>query len=78
MEDSFIRAVRVSPSMNFLIVLLKDKPFELWDLKSSTLLRTVKPFSQIAALEWSPMVQSVETTNAINREEFVFSLPDGW
>lgn len=63
--------------MNFLIVLLKDKPFELWDLKSSTLLRTVKPFSQIAALEWSPVVQNVESTSTVNREEFVFSLPDG-
>lgn len=75
-ENTFIRAVRISSSRQYFIVLLKDKPFELWDLKSLSLLRTMKPFSQITSLEWAPMKGEATSTSAA-KEQFVFTLPDG-
>lgn len=54
-ENTFIRGIRISNARQYIIVLLKDKPFELWDLKSLKLLKTMKPFSQVTALEWAPL-----------------------
>jgi hypothetical protein len=50
----------------------KYRPFELWDMKTLTLLRTMKPFSQVTSLEWSPLKDDKSS-----REQFVFALPDG-
>ena len=39
----------------YFIVLLKDRPFELWDLKSLSVIREMPgTFPSVSALEWSP------------------------
>lgn len=44
-EPTFIRGIRVSPLRQYLILLLKDRPFELWDLRTFSLTRTFKQFT---------------------------------
>eukprot|EP01116_Phalansterium_solitarium_P002928 TRINITY_DN1328_c0_g1_i1.p1 TRINITY_DN1328_c0_g1~~TRINITY_DN1328_c0_g1_i1.p1 ORF type:complete len:839 (+),score=134.17 TRINITY_DN1328_c0_g1_i1:212-2728(+) len=57
-ETTFIRGLRVSHSGRYLVVLLKDRPFELWDLRPAPagsppqFIRAMKPFVHITALEW--------------------------
>ena len=42
--------------MQYFIVAFMGAPFELWDLRSLTLLRTMpKKFPPITALDWSPL-----------------------
>ena len=39
----------------YFIVLLKDRPFELWDLKSLNIIREMPGnFPPVTTLEWSP------------------------
>eukprot|EP01114_Cavostelium_apophysatum_P016161 TRINITY_DN4543_c0_g1_i5.p1 TRINITY_DN4543_c0_g1~~TRINITY_DN4543_c0_g1_i5.p1 ORF type:complete len:1158 (+),score=259.94 TRINITY_DN4543_c0_g1_i5:107-3580(+) len=82
-ENTFIRGIRVSSAKNYFIILLKDRPFELWDMKKLTLLRIMKPYSQVTALEWaplkatSPFEKSAANEVKVNKEEFIFTLPDG-
>ena len=39
----------------YFVILFKEKPFELWDLRAHTLLRQMpKAFPHVTALEWSP------------------------
>lgn len=52
-EPTFIRGIRLSPSKTYLIVLLKDQPFQVWELKTGSLLRSL-PFPHLTALEWNP------------------------
>lgn len=59
-EPTFIRGIRLSPSKTYLIVLLKDQPFQVWELKTGSLLRSL-PFPHLTALEWSPV--SIGGTN---------------
>lgn len=91
-EETFIRGIRLSASKLYLIVLLKDQPFQMWEIKTGSLLRSVSQ-SQITALEWSPTVvvtpAPVSTGSKVFptplspgpapacREQFVFSTPDG-
>ncbi|KAG8325827.1 WD repeat-containing protein 11 [Homalodisca vitripennis] len=59
-----IDMVRVSPLRQYFVVVYKDGPFELWDLKGLALLRTMpKKFPFVTALEWSP-VHSVKSLQA--------------
>jgi len=53
-DPSCIRAIRVSYSMKFLIVLAQDRPVEIYSLKTFSLIRLL-PFTAITALEWSPI-----------------------
>ncbi|KAK2143923.1 hypothetical protein LSH36_799g00015 [Paralvinella palmiformis] len=54
-EESPIEMLRVSYLKQYFVVLFKNKPFELWDLRSGTLLRQMpKNFPHVTALEWSP------------------------
>lgn len=78
-EPSFIRGIRVSPLRQYLIILLKDRPFELWELHTFTLVRTFKPFAQVVALEWAlPPVEYPEASPLSLKEQFVFtSATDG-
>ncbi|CAF0755920.1 unnamed protein product [Rotaria sordida] len=56
-EESPIESLKVSQSKNYLIILFRDQPFELWDLKSFTLIRRLpKKCPRILALDWSPNV----------------------
>jgi WD40 repeat protein len=78
-EETFIRGIRLSATKQYMVVLWKDHPFQLWELKTGSLLRTVT-FSQITALEWSPnpiILPAVGANPASIREQFVFSTPDG-
>ncbi|XP_077991912.1 WD repeat-containing protein 11-like isoform X2 [Glandiceps talaboti] len=54
-EESPIEMLRVSHLKQYFIIVFKEKPFELWDLRTGTLLREMpKNFPIITALEWSP------------------------
>ncbi|CAH1783668.1 unnamed protein product [Owenia fusiformis] len=54
-EESPIEMVRVSHLKQYFVVLFKEKPLELWDLRSGVLLREMpKNFPHVTALEWSP------------------------
>ena len=61
-EPTFIRGIRLSPSKSYLIVLLKDQPFQVWELKTGSLLRSL-PFPHLTALEWNPSIPSATTTS---------------
>ena len=55
-ESSPIEALRISHLKQYLIIAFKDDPFEIWDLRSLSLLRVMpKQFSAVTAIEWSPL-----------------------
>lgn len=55
-DEPPIDMVRVSPLKQYFVVILKDGPFELWDLRNLCILRTMpKKFPTVSALEWSPI-----------------------
>ena len=54
-EESPIELLRVSPLKQYFIVVFKEAPPELWDLRHLTLIRTLpKRFPTINSLEWLP------------------------
>ncbi|XP_072335440.1 WD repeat-containing protein 11 [Scyliorhinus torazame] len=54
-DEPPIEMIKVSHLKQFLAVVFKDKPLELWDIRTCTLLREMtKNFPAITALEWSP------------------------
>jgi WD40 repeat protein len=56
LDSSPIELLRISHLKQYLIILLKDDPFEIWDLKTLSLLRVMpKQFATITAIEWSPL-----------------------
>ncbi|XP_065296687.1 WD repeat-containing protein 11-like isoform X2 [Dermacentor albipictus] len=58
-EESPVTCIKVSHLKQYFVVLFKDQPFELWDLRSLILLRTMPDsFPCVTALEWSPLVSS--------------------
>ena len=55
-EEPPIDMIRVSHLKQYFIVAFQGAPFELWDLRNMTLLRTMpKKFPPITALDWSPL-----------------------
>ncbi|KAJ4431502.1 hypothetical protein ANN_20100 [Periplaneta americana] len=55
-DEPPIDMVRVSPLKQYFVVIMKDGPFELWDLRNLCMLRTMpKKFPSVTALEWSPI-----------------------
>ncbi|KAI1300015.1 WD repeat-containing protein 11 [Halotydeus destructor] len=55
-NSSPIESVKVSHLKQYFIVAFKSEPFEIWDLKSLCLLRTMpKKFASVTAVEWSPL-----------------------
>lgn len=52
-EATFIRGLRVSPLRQYFVLMLKDKPFELWDIASLSTIALLKA-SQVTALDWCP------------------------
>eukprot|EP01027_Heterolobosea_sp_BB2_P009361 GEZU01013804.1.p1 GENE.GEZU01013804.1~~GEZU01013804.1.p1 ORF type:complete len:1192 (+),score=267.06 GEZU01013804.1:155-3730(+) len=87
-ETTFIRGIRVSYSMNYMIVLLKDSPIEVWNLNTNSLLRIMQ-FPQVTALEWCPLKSAKKDTtaqgeastpsdeNKPHKEHFIFTSADG-
>lgn len=54
-EESPIELLRVSPLKQYFMVVFKESPPELWDLRHLTLIRTLpKRFPPITSLEWLP------------------------
>ncbi|CAF2904464.1 unnamed protein product [Rotaria sp. Silwood2] len=63
-EESPIESLKVSQSKNYLIILFRDQPFELWDLKSFTLIRRLpKKCPRILALDWSSNILVMKKTS---------------
>ncbi|XP_061491807.1 WD repeat-containing protein 11 isoform X4 [Rhineura floridana] len=54
-DEPAIEMIKVSHLKQYLAVVFKDKPLELWDIRTCSLLREMsKNFPTITALEWSP------------------------
>eukprot|EP00051_Salpingoeca_urceolata_P002385 m.49699 g.49699 ORF g.49699 m.49699 type:complete len:1133 (-) comp12095_c0_seq1:65-3463(-) len=54
-EDTPVTGVSCSALEQYLLVVFRDKPLELWDLQSDTLLKALPvSFPVVAALAWSP------------------------
>ncbi|KAH9517429.1 WD repeat-containing protein 11 [Dermatophagoides farinae] len=56
-DSSPIETIRVSHLKQYLIILFKhDDPFEIWDVRTLTILRTMsKSIGLVTAVEWSPL-----------------------
>ncbi|KAK9508466.1 hypothetical protein O3M35_006019 [Rhynocoris fuscipes] len=64
-----ISILKVSPLRKFFVIVIKEGPFEMWDLHSLTLLRTMgKKFPFVVALEWSP-IHSVKSMQSRKKSE---------
>ena len=54
-EEPPIELIRVSPLKQYFMLVFKDAPPELWDLRHLTLIRTLpRRFPGIVTLEWLP------------------------
>ncbi|KAM8852869.1 WD repeat-containing protein 11 isoform 2-T2 [Synchiropus picturatus] len=54
-DEPPIEMIKVSHLKQYLVVVFRDKPLELWDIRTGTLLREMaKNFPTVTALEWSP------------------------
>uniref|UniRef100_A0A3B4CY62 WD repeat-containing protein 11 n=1 Tax=Pygocentrus nattereri TaxID=42514 RepID=A0A3B4CY62_PYGNA len=54
-DEPAIEMIKVSHLKQYLVVVFRDKPLELWDVRTGTLLREMaKNFPTVTALEWSP------------------------
>ncbi|XP_069468053.1 WD repeat-containing protein 11 [Ambystoma mexicanum] len=54
-DEPAIEMIKVSHLKQYLAVVFKDKPLELWDIRTCVLLREMsKSFPPVTALEWSP------------------------
>lgn len=64
-DFSPIETIRVSNLRQYLIILFKhDDPFEIWDVKTLTLLRVMsKSLGFITAIEWSPIYNRKQAEN---------------
>lgn len=66
-DSSPIETVRVSHLKQYLIILFKrDDPFEIWDVKTLTLLRVMsKSMSNISAIEWNPLYNKKQLMKSV-------------
>jgi WD40 repeat protein len=71
-EGTFIRGLRVSPLRQYFVLMLKDKPFEVWDIASLSMIALLKA-SQVTALDWCPSQQTT-TTNSTGAHLLLDSL----
>uniref|UniRef100_A0AAY4ESR2 WD repeat-containing protein 11 n=1 Tax=Denticeps clupeoides TaxID=299321 RepID=A0AAY4ESR2_9TELE len=54
-DEPAIEMIKVSHLKQYLVVVFRDRPLELWDVRTGTLLREMaKNFPTVTALEWSP------------------------
>ncbi|EEC18794.1 hypothetical protein IscW_ISCW014326 [Ixodes scapularis] len=75
-EESPVCAIRVSHLKQYFVVLFKEQPFELWDLRTLTLLRTMP---DNFPCEWSPLVSGkaqLRARQASGRKDADASLGD--
>jgi WD40 repeat protein len=62
-ERAQIRGIRCSDSGKYLVVLMKDKPSELWDLVTYSIIRTFRFASEVMSLEWSTMSLAIDSAD---------------
>ncbi|OTF74578.1 hypothetical protein BLA29_001184 [Euroglyphus maynei] len=71
-DSSPIETIRVSHLKQYLIILFKrDDPFEIWDVRTLTILRTMsKSIGLVTAVEWSPLYnrKQMAKNNAVNTD----------
>ncbi|CAH3181969.1 unnamed protein product [Porites lobata] len=68
-EESTVEAVKVSHLRQYFIVIIKDRPLQLWDLKNLTVLREMPSnFSSVTALEWSPSSHSKQLKKKLSQK----------
>ncbi|KAL0964187.1 hypothetical protein UPYG_G00320450 [Umbra pygmaea] len=70
-DEQAIEMMKVSHLKQYLVVVFKDKPLELWDVRTGTLLREMaKNFPTVTALEWSPShnLKSLKKKQMLARE----------
>lgn len=61
----------------YFIVVFKEEPFELWDINTLTLLRTMpKNFPIITALSWSPLHKKPDKGKETDASDSITSFPD--
>ncbi|CAH0382935.1 unnamed protein product [Bemisia tabaci] len=64
-----IEIIKVSHLKQYFILVLKDRPVELWDLEKFSLLRTMsKKFPFITALEWSPVYKKKRRKSSAGKQ----------
>nr|CAG4719346.1 unnamed protein product [Naegleria fowleri] len=66
-----IKGIRVSNSYKYLVIILQDRPIEVWRLDTLKLIRMI-PFTNVTALEWIPL-----SKNHPEREMLYFTTSDG-
>ncbi|XP_056292287.1 WD repeat-containing protein 11 [Pseudoliparis swirei] len=70
-DEPPIEMIKVSHLKQYLVVVFRDKPLELWDTRTGTLLREMaKNFPTVTALEWSPShnLKSLKKKQMLARE----------
>ncbi|XP_064788043.1 WD repeat-containing protein 11 isoform X2 [Oncorhynchus masou masou] len=70
-DEPAIEMMKVSHLKQYLVVVFRDKPLELWDVRTGTLLREMaKNFPTVTALEWSPShnLKSLKKKQLLARE----------
>lgn len=73
-DEPAIEMIKVSHLKQYLVVVFRDKPLELWDVRTGTLLREMaKNFPTVTALEWSPShnLKSLKKKQLAAREAMV-------
>lgn len=67
--ESAVEAVKVSHLRQYFLVIIKDRPLQLWDLKNLTMLREMPSnFSSVTALEWSPSHHSKHLKKKLSQQ----------
>uniref|UniRef100_A0A8C3AVD7 WD repeat-containing protein 11 n=1 Tax=Cyclopterus lumpus TaxID=8103 RepID=A0A8C3AVD7_CYCLU len=78
-DEPPIEMIKVSHLKQYLVVVFRDKPLELWDTRTGTLLREMaKNFPTVTALEWSPShnLKSLKKKQMAAREAIARQTPD--
>ncbi|XP_067092514.1 WD repeat-containing protein 11 [Osmerus mordax] len=73
-DEPAIEMIKVSHLKQYLVVVFRDKPLELWDVRTGSLLREMaKNFPTVTALEWSPShnLKSLKKKQMAAREAMV-------
>eukprot|EP00698_Gefionella_okellyi_P024526 TRINITY_DN8678_c0_g1_i1.p1 TRINITY_DN8678_c0_g1~~TRINITY_DN8678_c0_g1_i1.p1 ORF type:complete len:1078 (-),score=210.28 TRINITY_DN8678_c0_g1_i1:854-4087(-) len=79
-ESTLIRGIRLSNCRQYMIVLLKERPAEIWDMRRHRLLQTAFQSDQITAMEWSPLEGDMPAAGPPPmpvKEQFVVAGTDG-
>lgn len=77
-DESYIRGIRISDTMRYLIVLPKERPVEVWQLEPSPKAIRILPLGNVTALEWCPTrVLPNQKPDEKAKEHFFLTTSDG-